>query len=93
MPVTVKVPTPLRRLTANQREVTVAGGTVREIIADLERNYPGFRERLCDETGELRQFINIYIAGEDIRFREGLATQIKDGQAVSIVPAAAGGQK
>ena len=91
MPVKVKVPTPLRRLTDDQREVQVNGSTIRDVIDELENSFPGFRERLCDESGEIRQFINFFVDGEDIRFREGLATEIKDGEAVSIVPAAAGG--
>jgi molybdopterin synthase sulfur carrier subunit len=91
MSVKVKVPTPLRRLTNNQREVQVNASNVREVIEGLEESFPGIRERLCDESGEIRQFINFFVDGEDIRFRNGLATEIKDGEAVSIVPAAAGG--
>ena len=91
MSVTVKVPTPLRRLTKNQREVKVNASTIQEVIEGLEEKFPGIRERLCDESGEIRQFINFFVDGEDIRFREGLATELNDGEAVSIVPAAAGG--
>ena len=91
MSVTVKVPTPLRRLTNNQRQVQVNAGTIQEVIDGLEQQFPGIRERLCEESGEIRQFINFFVDGEDIRFRDGLATKIGDGDAVSIVPAAAGG--
>ena len=91
MPVTVRVPQPLRKLTQNKDTVSANGGTVLEIIDDLEAAYPGLRERLCDETGELRRFVNVYLNGEDIRFAEGLGTGTKEGDEVSIVPAMAGG--
>ncbi len=91
MPITVKIPTPLRNLTAGAKEVTVQGSTVGEIIAELERLHPGIKDRLCDETGEVRRFVNVYVGGEDIRFLDGLATQVREGGDVSIVPAVAGG--
>lgn len=91
MAIKVRIPTPLQRLTKNQEEVSVEGTTVQEIIANLERSYPGIRERLCDEKGTLRRFVNIYVNEEDIRFLEGDKTILKDGDEVSIIPAIAGG--
>ncbi len=91
MTVTIRIPTPLRTLTGGANEVTAQGATVGDIIANLERSYPGIRDRLCDETGEVRRFVNLYVEGEDIRFLDGLATQVHDGGDVSIVPAVAGG--
>lgn len=91
MSVVVRIPTPLRKLTQNQNEVPGEGGNIREILANLESNYPGIAERLTDEKGELRRFINIYVNEEDIRFQEGLETKIKPGDEVSIIPAIAGG--
>jgi molybdopterin synthase sulfur carrier subunit len=91
MPVQVRIPTPLRSLTKGQAEVQAKGDTVGALVEDLERQCPGLRERLVDETGELRRFINIYVNEEDIRFLEGQKTALKDGDHVSIVPAIAGG--
>lgn len=90
MAVKVRIPTPLRTLTTGKDEVEAKGTTVREVIDDLERNYPGLRERLCDDKG-VRRFVNIYQNEEDIRFLESLETQVKDGDSISIVPAIAGG--
>jgi molybdopterin synthase sulfur carrier subunit len=73
------------------RRVSADGGSVAECIASLEASYPGLKERLCDESGEIRRFVNIYVNGEDVRFLQGLATPLKDGDEVSIVPAVAGG--
>jgi molybdopterin synthase sulfur carrier subunit len=92
MSVLVRIPTPLRTLTKGAAEVQGAGDTVSDIIQDLERQYPGLRERLVDEGGELRRFINIYVNEEDIRFLEGAKTMLKAGDSVSIVPAIAGGR-
>ncbi|EDP76072.1 ubiquitin-like small modifier protein 1 [Hydrogenivirga sp. 128-5-R1-1] len=92
MAVTVRVPTPLRRLTDGQGEVEVEASTVREAIEKLEEQYPGFRERLLDEKGELRRFVNLYLNDEDIRFLKGADTELKDGDVLSIVPAIAGGR-
>jgi len=86
----VRIPTPLRTLTGGQDEVSANGRNVAELIEDLERKHPGIRERLLDEKG-VRRFVNIYIGEEDIRFLEGLKTELKAGDAVSIVPAIAGG--
>jgi molybdopterin synthase sulfur carrier subunit len=85
------IPTALRRLTGNKDVVELEAGTVSDVIDRLEERYPGFRSRICDENGELRRFINIYVEGEDIRFLENLATRIPDGAEFSIVPAIAGG--
>ncbi|HKZ04931.1 MAG TPA: ubiquitin-like small modifier protein 1 [Methylomirabilota bacterium] len=92
MSVLVRIPTPLRTLTRGAAEVQGAGDTVSDIIQDLERQFPGLRERLVDEGGELRRFINIYVNEEDIRFLEGAKTSLKAGDSVSIVPAIAGGR-
>ncbi len=93
MAVVVRIPTPLRKLTGNQNEVREEGGTIREVLKNLESHYPGIGERLADESGELRRFINIYVNEEDIRFRDGLDTKIQPGDEVSIIPAIAGGAK
>lgn len=87
----VRIPTPLRRLTGGQGEVTAEGRTVQELLDTLERQFPGVKERLYDEAGQLRRFVNIYINDEDIRFAQGLETTLKKGDEVSIVPAIAGG--
>ena len=92
MPVTVRIPTPLRQVTKGTAEVSAQGGTVDDVVADLERQFPGLKERLVDESGELRRFINIYVNEEDIRFMDGRKTTLKDGDALSIVPAIAGGR-
>ncbi len=91
MSVKVRIPTPLRKLTKEQAEVEAAGGTIREVVDDLERQFPGFKERMCDENGELRRFVNVYVGEEDIRFLDGLETKIPEGELVSIIPAVAGG--
>jgi molybdopterin synthase sulfur carrier subunit len=88
----VRIPTPLRTLTAGQDEVAADGKTVAELIEDLEKKHPGIRDRLLDEKG-VRRFVNIYIGEEDIRFLEGLKTELRAGDAVSIVPAIAGGSR
>lgn len=89
--VTVRVPTPLRNLTGDQAAVSAAGSTVGEIIDDLESRHPGIRERLLEESGELRRFVNLFVDDEDVRFQQGLATPVREGSTVSIVPAVAGG--
>jgi len=91
MSLRIIVPTPLRKLTADAEVVEVQAGTVRELIETLDARYPGFRNRLCQDGGELRRFINIFVEGEDIRFLQNLDTPIDDGAEVSIVPAIAGG--
>ena len=91
MSVTVRIPTPLRKLTKDADVVSGDGGTLTSCIESLERQYPGLKERLCDETGDLRRFVNVYVNGEDVRFLAGMATALKAGDEVSIVPAVAGG--
>ena len=91
MAVTVRIPTQLRELSGGAAEVSADGATVAEVLKGLEAAHPGFAERLFDESGELRRFVNVFVADEDIRFLQGLDTPIADGQVVSIVPAVAGG--
>ena len=91
MPVTVKIPTPLRSLTLDRDTISTEAGTLHDLVANLEHEFPGMRERLCDDTGELRRFVNIYVNGEDVRFLQGLSTDLKAGDEISIVPAVAGG--
>jgi molybdopterin synthase sulfur carrier subunit len=91
MSVTLRIPTPLRSLSGGEAELSVEGSTVSEVLDALERDHPGFHDRLHDERGEIRRFVNIYVAGEDIRFLKGVDTPVKDGEEVSIVPAVAGG--
>ena len=90
MAINVRIPTPLRTLTGGKDEVPAQGKDVREVIDDLERNYPGIKDRLCDDKG-VRRFVNIYQNEEDIRFLAGLDTALKDGDSISVVPAIAGG--
>ncbi len=90
MSISVRIPTPLRTLTAGQDEVTAEGTTVAEVVADLEARFPGVRDRLLDEKG-VRRFVNLFLGDEDIRFLEGLSTSVKPGETLTIVPAIAGG--
>jgi molybdopterin synthase sulfur carrier subunit len=92
MPVLVRIPTPLRAMTKGAAEVPATADTVEDLIADLERQFPGFRDRLVEEGGEIRRFINIYVNQEDIRFLQGAKTTLKEGDEVTIVPAIAGGR-
>ena len=92
MAVRVRIPTPLRSLTKGAADVQVKADTVTDLIEDLERQYPGLRDRLVEENGELRRFINIYVNQEDIRFLQGEKTGLKEGDEVVIVPAIAGGR-
>ena len=91
MSVKVRIPTPLMKLTNNQAEVTAEGGTIADILNNLESQFAGMKERICEENGAPRRFINIYLNEEDIRFLDGDKTKIKDGDEVSIIPAIAGG--
>ena len=91
MAVTVRIPTQLRELSGGAAELSVEGGTVSEVLKALETAHPGFSERLYDEQGQLRRFVNVFVADEDIRFQQGLDTPTADGTTVSIVPAVAGG--
>lgn len=91
MPTKVRIPTPLRKLTDNQELVEVTASNVAGAIADLQSRFPGIRERLLDETGAVRRFVNVYVNEEDIRFLQNQDTPVKDGDEISIVPAIAGG--
>ncbi|MBW3624460.1 MAG: MoaD/ThiS family protein [Armatimonadetes bacterium] len=91
MAVTVRVPTPMRKMTDDQQEVQANGDSIGAVLNDLEARYPGFTNRICDDQGELRRFINVYVNDEDIRFLQGKETSLKDGDEISIVPAIAGG--
>ena len=91
MAVLVRIPTPLRRMTNGLSQVEMDESNLSEMIDKLESDYPGFKERLLDEEGELRYFVNIYLNGEDVRFLDGLGTTTKSGDEISIVPAVAGG--
>ena len=91
MAITVRIPTPLRRVTDGQDKVNTEGATVREIIDSMENQFPGIKERLCDENGDLRNFVNVFVNGEDVRFLEGIDSAAGDGDEISIVPAVAGG--
>ncbi len=92
MAVTVRIPTPLRKLTGGADEVSIEGATVGAMIDNLEAAHAGMKERLCDENGEIRRFVNVYLNDEDVRFLNGRDTELKDGDEVSIVPAIAGGK-
>lgn len=92
MPQTVLIPTPLRRLTQGVESVEVQAANVGEIIVQLEEKFPGIRARLCDDSGDLRRFVNVYVDGEDIRFLDNLQTKLNEKAEVSIVPAIAGGR-
>ena len=87
----VRIPTPLRKLTAEKEVVEATGSTIAEILTSLETSYPGFSERICDEAGNVRRFVNIFVNDEDIRFLEEQKTPVKDTDEISIVPAIAGG--
>ncbi|MDP2940292.1 MAG: MoaD/ThiS family protein [Candidatus Omnitrophota bacterium] len=91
MSIKVRIPTPLQKLTQDKSEVQVEAKDIRELIEDLENNFPGIKQRICDEKGVLRRFINIYVNEEDIRFLKKDKTPLKDGDEVSIIPAIAGG--
>lgn len=91
MAVTVRIPTQLRELSGGASEASLEGSTVAEVLKALEAAHPGFGERLYDDTGGLRRFVNVFVADEDIRFLDGLDTPVADGETVSIIPAVAGG--
>ena len=91
MAITVRIPTPLRRVTDGQDKVDTEGETLRQLIDSMESQYPGIKERLCDEDGNLRNFVNVFVNGEDVRFLDGIDSATGDGDEVSIVPAVAGG--
>jgi sulfur-carrier protein len=87
----VRIPTPLRKLTNNEELVEVNAGTIGDVIVELQTRYPGIKDRLIDETGSIRRFVNVYVNEEDIRFLQNQQTAIKDGDEISIIPAIAGG--
>jgi molybdopterin converting factor small subunit len=89
--VTVRIPAQLRTLSGGSGELALSGSTVAEVLKDLDACHPGFADRLFDESGSLRRFVNIFLADEDVRFLQGLDTSVADGQTLSIVPAVAGG--
>jgi molybdopterin synthase sulfur carrier subunit len=91
MSVTVRVPTTLRTLTAGASEVTVEGDTVGGVLDALEADHPGFKSRLLDDDGNLRRFVNVFVADDDVRFLDGLGTKVSEGDTVAIIPAVAGG--
>jgi molybdopterin synthase sulfur carrier subunit len=90
--VQVRIPTPLRKYTGGAESVQAEGTTVAALVADLDKRHPGIRERICDDSGAVRRFVNIFVNGEDIRFLQNLDTAVKAGDEVSVVPAIAGGR-
>ena len=91
MATTIRIPTPLRKLTGERETVEADGATIGEILQSLDTSYPGLKERICDDQGNVRRFVNVYLNDEDIRFLDEKATTVKDGDEISIVPAIAGG--
>jgi molybdopterin synthase sulfur carrier subunit len=91
MAVTVRIPTTLRPISGGVAQVQVEGSTLSSVLANLEAVHPGFRDRLLDDAGALRKFVNVFVAEEDVRFLQGLDTPVPDGETVSIIPAVAGG--
>lgn len=91
MPIQVRIPTPLRKLTQEAEIVEVTATTVQQAITELQNRYPGIKERLVDESGEVRRFVNVYVNEEDIRFLQNQQTPLKEGDEISIIPAIAGG--
>jgi molybdopterin synthase sulfur carrier subunit len=91
MGVNIRIPGPLRRVTNGEQQVEVDASTVQESIDALDSKFPGIKERLCDEAGDIRYFVNIYLNGEDVRFLQGVNTGTNAGDELSIVPAVAGG--
>lgn len=91
MSVMVRIPMPLRRLTNGQDKVSVEGDTLNAVVMSLEEQFPGIRARLCDDQGQLRGFVNVYVNGEDVRFLDGLDTATSEGDEISVIPAVAGG--
>jgi sulfur-carrier protein len=91
MAVTVRIPTTMRPISGGSSTVSVEGSTLGEVLAALEAAHPGFQERLFDETGALRKFVNVFVADDDVRYLDGLETKVPAGETVSIIPAVAGG--
>lgn len=92
MSIKVRIPTPLQKLTGQKGEVEIRASNIKGLIEALEKNYPGMKERICDDKGKIRRFVNIYLNDEDIRFLKQEETALKEGDEISIVPAIAGGQ-
>jgi len=91
MSVTIRIPTTLRTLTGGDSEVDVDPGTVGEVLGELDAEHPGFSQRLLDDEGNLRRFVNVFVSDDDVRFLDGLDTPVSDGDTLSIIPAVAGG--
>lgn len=91
MSIKVRIPQPLQKLTQGKELVEASGTDIKSLINDLDKNYPGIKDRVCDESGKIRRFINIYVNEEDVRFLQGDATALAEGDEVSIIPAIAGG--
>jgi molybdopterin synthase sulfur carrier subunit len=91
MAVTIRIPTTMRPLTGGERQVTLEPGTLSDVIKALDAAHPGMGDRLLDESGDLRKFVNVFVADDDVRYLDGLATPVDDGATVSIIPAVAGG--
>ena len=91
MSVSVRIPTTLRTLTGGQPEVSLNGSSVRDVLANLDSAHPGFADRLLDDDGNLRRFVNVFVADDDVRYLQGLDTPVPDGETVAIIPAVAGG--
>jgi molybdopterin synthase sulfur carrier subunit len=91
MPVTIRIPTTLRPMAGGSSTVQVEGATVGEVLGNLDAAHPGFRDRLFDDEGALRRFVNVFVADDDVRFLQGLDTPVPDGETVAIIPAVAGG--
>ena len=92
MSATVRIPTPLRKVTNGADKASVEGNSIAEVIDSLENTFPGIKKRICEESGELRSFVNVFVNGEDIRFSDGINTSISSGAEISLVPAVAGGK-
>jgi sulfur-carrier protein len=91
MSVSVRIPTILRTYTGGESEVTASGGTLAEVLDDLDSNYAGIKARILDDQGAIRRFVNVYVGNEDVRFLEALDTKTPDGVQISVIPAVAGG--
>ena len=91
MSVTIRIPTTLRTLTGGESQVQVDGATVGDALSALDSAHPGFRERLFDDDGSLRRFVNVFLADDDVRYLDGVDTAVPDGETISIIPAVAGG--
>ena len=91
MAISIRIPTPLRKLTGEQEVVQADGSTVGELLSSLDVSFPGLKDRICDEQGNVRRFVNVYVNDEDIRFLEEQSTAVREGDELSIVPAIAGG--